>query len=55
MLVTALNTKIGCDNARLKLLKGLSQMGQRLKKRRLKTGLLNESEYEKLVNPKLMC
>ena len=54
MLVTALNTKIGYDNA-AKIAKRAFANGTTLKEEALNTGLLNESEYEKLVNPKLMC
>ena len=54
MLVTALNTKIGYDNA-AKIAKKAFANGTTLKEEALKTGLLDESEYEKLVNPKLMC
>ena len=54
MLVTALTPKIGYDNA-AKIAKKAFTNGTTLKEEALKTGLLNESEYEKLVNPKLMC
>ena len=54
MLVTALVPKIGYDNA-AKIAKKAFANGTTLKEEALKTGLLNENEYEKLVNPKLMC
>ena len=54
MLVTALAPRLGYDNA-AKIAKKAFANGTTLKEEALKTGLLDESEYEKLVNPKLMC
>ncbi len=53
MLVTALAPHIGYDNA-AKIAKTALKNGTRLKTEALKTGLLNESEYNKFVNPKKM-
>ena len=53
MLVTALSPKIGYDNA-AKIAKKALKNGTTLKEEALKTGLLNEKEYFKIVDPKKM-
>ena len=53
MLVTALSPKIGYDNA-AKIAKKALKNGTTLKEEALKTGLLNEKEYIKIVDPKKM-
>ncbi len=53
MLVTALSPKIGYDNA-AKIAKRALKNGTTLKEEALKTGLLNEKEYMKIVDPKKM-
>ena len=53
MLVTALAPKIGYDNA-AKIAKKALKNNTTLKKETLKSGLINEQEYNKLVNPKKM-
>ncbi len=54
MLVTALNTKIGYNKA-AEIAKKAYMNGTTLREEALKTGLFNEQEYDRLVNPKLMC
>ena len=51
MLVTALSPKIGYDNA-AKVAKRAHKNGTTLKKEALKTGLINEKEFMKIVDPK---
>ena len=51
MLVTALAPKIGYDNA-AKIAKSALKNKTTLKTEALKTGLINEKDYEKIVNPK---
>ncbi len=53
MLVTALAPHIGYDNA-AKIAKTALKNGTTLKKEALKTGLINEKNYNKIVNPKKM-
>ena len=50
MLVTALAPKIGYDNA-AKISKNALKNGTKLKEEAIKSGLLNEKEYEVLINP----
>ncbi|MDC2983947.1 class II fumarate hydratase [Candidatus Pelagibacter sp.] len=50
MLVTALAPKIGYDNA-AKIAKRALKNGTKLKKEAIKSGLVNEKEYDKLINP----
>ena len=51
MLVTALAPKIGYDNA-AKIAKSAFKNKTTLKTEALKTGLINEKDYDKIVNPK---
>ena len=53
MLVTALAPHIGYDNA-AKIAKTALKNGTTLKHETLKTGLVNEKDYEKIVDPKKM-
>ena len=53
MLVTALSPKIGYDNA-TKIAKRAHKNGTTLKEESIKSGLLTEKEYDKIVNPKKM-
>ena len=53
MLVTALAPKIGYDNA-AKIAKKALKNGTTLKEETLKTGLINEKEFLKIVDPKKM-
>ena len=53
MLVTALSPKIGYDNA-AKIAKAAYKNGTTLKEEAIKSGLVNEKEYRKIVNPKKM-
>ena len=53
MLVTALAPKIGYDNA-AKIAKTALKNGTTLKTETLKTGLINEKDYKKIVDPKKM-
>ncbi len=53
MLVTALAPKIGYDNA-AKIAKSALKNKTTLKTEALKTGLINEKDYNKIVNPKKM-
>jgi len=53
MLVTALAPKIGYDNA-AKIAKSALKNKTTLKTEALKTGLINERDYDKIVNPKKM-
>ena len=53
MLVTALAPHIGYDNA-AKIAKTALKNHTTLKHEALKSGLINEKEYNKLVNPKKM-
>ena len=50
MLVTALAPKIGYDNA-AKIAKKALKKGTKLKEEAIKSGLISEKEYEKLINP----
>tara|TARA_B100001123_G_scaffold319939_1_gene358745 strand:- start:940 stop:2328 length:1389 start_codon:yes stop_codon:yes gene_type:complete len=51
MLVTALSPRIGYDNA-AKIAKRAHKNGTTLKTEAIKSGLVSEKEYEKIVNPK---
>ena len=53
MLVTALSPKIGYDNA-AKIAKRAHKNGTTLKEEVLKSGLITEKEFTKIVNPKKM-
>ena len=53
MLVTALSPKIGYDNA-AKIAKQALKNKTTLKHEALKSGLINEKDYNKIVNPKKM-
>jgi len=53
MLVTALSPKIGYDNA-AKIAKEAYKNGTTLKTEAIKSGLINERDYEKIVQPKNM-
>ena len=53
MLVTALSPRIGYDNA-AKVAKRAHKNGTTLKEEALKTGLINEKEFMKIVDPKKM-
>ena len=53
MLVTALAPKIGYDNA-AKIAKNALKNKTTLKTETLKTKLINEKEYNKIVDPKKM-
>ena len=50
MLVTALAPKIGYDNA-AKIAKRALKNGTKLKEEAIKSGLINEKEYDLLINP----
>ena len=53
MLVTALAPQIGYDNA-AKIAKTALKKGTTLKTEALKTGLINEKDYQRIVNPRKM-
>jgi fumarate hydratase class II len=53
MLVTALAPKIGYDNA-TKIAKSAHKNNTTLKTEAIKSGLVNEVEFTKIVNPKNM-
>ena len=53
MLENALSPKIGYDNA-AKIAKKALQNKTTLKYETLKTGLIGEKEYDRIVNPKKM-
>ena len=53
MLVTALSPKVGYDNA-ANIAKKAYKNGTTLKEEAIKTGLITEKEYHKIVNPKKM-
>ena len=53
MLVTALAPKIGYDNA-AKIAKKAHKNGTTLKEEAIKSGLINENDYKKIVNPEKM-
>ena len=53
MLVTALSPKIGYDNA-AKIAKLAHKNGTTLKKEAIKSGLITEKEFSRIVNPKKM-
>ena len=50
MLVTALSPKIGYDNA-AKIAKNAHKNGTTLKEEAIKSGLINEKDFSKIVNP----
>ena len=53
MMVTALSPKVGYDNA-AKIAKRAHKNGTTLKFEAIKSGLINEKEYNKIVDPKKM-
>ena len=53
MMVTALAPKIGYDNA-AKIAKNALKNGTTLKQETIKSGLIKEKDYLKIVNPKKM-
>jgi len=53
MLVTALSPKIGYDNA-AKIAKKAYKNGTTLKEEAIKSGLINNKDYDKVVDPKKM-
>ena len=53
MLVTALAPHIGYDNA-AKIAKTALKNGTTLKKETLRTGLIEEKDYERIVDPRRM-
>ena len=53
MLVTALAPHIGYDNA-AKIAKSALKNSTTLKHETLKTGLINEKDYAKIIDPKKM-
>ena len=53
MLVTALSPKVGYDNA-AKIAKSAHKNGTTLKEEAIKSGLITNKEYDKIVNPKKM-
>ena len=53
MLVTALSPKIGYDKA-AKIAKAAHKNGTTLKQEVVKSGVLSEKEYNKIMNPVLM-
>ena len=53
MLVTALTPKIGYDNS-AKIAKRAHQNGTTLKEEAVKSGLISETDYEKIVKPEKM-
>ena len=53
MLVTALSPRVGYDNAS-KIAKKAHKNGSTLKEESIKSGLITEKEYDKIVDPKKM-
>ena len=53
MLVTALAPHIGYDNS-AKIAKSALKNNTTLKEEALKSGLINEKDYEKIIDPKKM-
>ena len=53
MLVTALTPKVGYDNA-TKIAQKAHKNGTTLKQETIKSGLITEKEYDKIVDPKKM-
>jgi fumarate hydratase class II len=53
MLVTALSPKVGYDNA-AKIAKKAHKNGTTLKEESIKSGLITEKEYDRIVDPKKM-
>ncbi len=52
MIVTALSPKVGYDNAAKIAKTKLIKNGTTLKKEAIKSGLVKEKEYDKIVDPK---
>ena len=50
MLVTALAPKVGYDNA-AKIAKSALRNNTKLKQEAMKSGLINEKDYDDLINP----
>ena len=53
MLVTVLTPKVGYDNA-AKIAKKAHKNGTTLKEEAIKSGLINNKDYDKVVDPKKM-
>ena len=53
MLVTVLSPKVGYDNA-AKIAKKAYKNDTTLKEEAIKSGLITDKEYDKIVNPKKM-
>ena len=53
MLVTALSPKIGYDNA-AKIAKKAHKNNSTLKEEAIRSGLINEKDFDKIVDPKKM-
>ena len=53
MLITALSPKVGYDNA-AKIAKKAHKNGTTLKEEAIKSGLISEKDYDKIVDPKKM-
>ena len=53
MIVTALSPKVGYDNA-ARIAKRAHKNGTTLREESIKSGLITEKEYDKIVNPKKM-
>ena len=53
MLVTALSPKVGYDNA-AKIAKNAHKNGTTLREEAIKSGLISEKEYDKIVKPEKM-
>tara|TARA_B100001123_G_C15263565_1_gene1007533 strand:- start:1520 stop:1909 length:390 start_codon:yes stop_codon:yes gene_type:complete len=53
MLITALSPKLGYDNA-AKIAKKAHKNQTTLKEEAIKSGLISEKEYDKIINPKKM-
>ena len=53
MLVTALSPKIGYDNA-AKIAKEAHKNGTTLREEVIKSGILNDKDYDKIMNPMSM-
>ena len=53
MLITALTPKVGYDNA-AKIAKAAHMNGTTLKEESIKSGLINDKQYDQIVNPKKM-
>ena len=53
MLVTALSPKVGYDNAAI-IAKKAHKNGTTLREEAIKSGMITEKDYDKIVNPKKM-